>query len=419
MRKVLGLLVVLCGIVSIAMTSRYGWKQADNEIDQVMSAMMFGTIALCAIIFDAVAIRLWVNGWRAAGFFIGVIACLAFVVTFSNSLGSILSRSDAVEAQRQNITDQRADNRRELNRLEDALARIGSFTPTDQAAVEAATRAANTATDRRKVECGENNEKRGPLCRQREIEDADAAAKLAATTSNKATTERARDLEGQIAKVKARLIASENIGSINPLAQALSRFVPTLGDGISAMMQAAIALVFELCIIGMMMGFELLGHAAPVRPSPRARPSPRVEVQKPAPPVVVVPLAPEPPTAQEPKEPKEPKMLVAAPPTKPKLIATNSDRRPVGSVKRILTVHLKAAPGDRVEIAEVGNRYRDICRRDGKRMVTSDEFCAELDDFCRTIGLRRKKAGEHVYLLDVRLASLAAEYTASGPAGLR
>ena len=198
MRKVLGLLVVLCGIVSIAMTSRYGWKQADNEIDQAMSAIMFGTIALCAIIFDGVAIRLWVNGWRAAGSFIGVIACLAFVVTFSNSLGSILSRSDAVEAQRQNITDQRADNRRELNRLEDTLARIGSFTPTDQAAVEAATRAANTATDRRKVECGVNNEKRGPLCRQREIEDADAAAKLATTTANKATTDRARDLEGQL-----------------------------------------------------------------------------------------------------------------------------------------------------------------------------------------------------------------------------
>src|SRR5215470_4313387 len=389
MRKVLGLLVVLCGIVSIAMTARYGWKQADNEIDQAMSAMMFGTIALCAIIFDAVAIRLWVNRWRAAGFFIGVIACLAFVVTFSNSLGSILSRSDAVEAQRQNITDQRADNRRELNRLEDALTRIGSFTPTDQAAVEAATRAANTATDRRKVECGDNNEKRGPLCRQREIEDADAAAKLATTTANKATTDRARDLEGQIAKVKAKLAASGNVGRINPLAQALARIVPSLGDGISAMLQAAIALVFELCIIGMMVGFELLGHAALARPTPQA------EVQEPPPP----------------PEPGIPKMVVVPPPAKPKLIATNPDRRPVGSVKRILTAHLESAPGDKVEIADIGNRYRDVCRRDGKRMVTSDEFCTELDNFCRTVGITWKKAGERVYLLDVRLASLAAEYT--------
>ena len=406
MRRVLGLLVVLCGIVSIAMTSRYGWKQADNTIDQTMSAMMFGTIALCAIIFDAVAIRLWVSRWRAAGFFIGVIACLAFVVTFSNSLGSILSRSDAVEAQRQNITDQRADNRRELNRLEDALARIGSFTPTDQAAVEAATRAANTATDRRKVECGENNEKRGPLCRQREIEDTDAAAKLATTTANKATTDRARDLEGQIAKVKAKLTASANVGSINPLAEALARIVPSLGDGISAVLQAAIALVFELCIIGMMVGFELLGHAAPARPAPQA------EVQEPTLPVVVVPVVAEPtPLSPEPKMPEIPKMVAVPSPPKPKLIATNPDRRPVGSVKRILTVHLESAPGDKVEIAAVGNRYRDVCRRDGKRMVTSDEFCTELDDFCRTVGITWKNAGEHVYLLDVRLASLAAEYT--------
>src|SRR5262249_17381679 len=322
MRKVLGLLVVLCGIVSIAMTSRYGWKQADNEIDQLMSAMMFGTIALCAIIFDAVAIRLWVSGWRAAGFFIGVIACLAFVVTFSNSLGSILSRSDAVEAQRQNITHQPADNRPQLTRLEDALTRIGSFTPTDQAAVEAAARAANTATDRRKVECGDNNEKRGPLCRQREIEDTDAAAKLATTTANKATTDRARDLEGQIAKVKGRLTTSANVGSINPLAQALARIVPSLGDGISAMLQAAIALVFELCIIGMMVGFELLGHAAPARPTPQA------QVQEPAPPVVIVPVVPEPPPpppepkmSEVPKVPKVPKMVVLPPPAKPKLIA--------------------------------------------------------------------------------------------------
>ena len=323
MRKVLGFLVILCGIVSIAMTARYGWKQADNAIDQAMSAVMFGTIALCAIIFDGLAIRLWVNGWRAAGFFIGVIACLAFVVTFSNSLGSISSRSDAVEAQRQSVTDQRADNRRELNRLEDALARIGSYTPTDQAAVDAATRAANTATDRRKVECGDDNEKRGPLCRQREIADSDAAAKLATTTANKSTTDRARDLEGQIAKVKAKLTNSENVGSVNPLALAASRIVPGLGDGIGAMMQAAVALVFELCIIGMMVGFELMGHAAPAPPAARA------EVAEHTPPVVVATLAPKsPPTPG-------PEMLVVPPVAKPKLIASSPDRRPAGSVKRI------------------------------------------------------------------------------------
>ena len=95
------------------------------------------------------------------------------------------------------------------------------------------------------------------------------------------------------------------------------------------------------------------------------------------------------------------------PATKPKLIATNPDRL-VGSVKRILTAHLESAPGDKVEIADVGNRYRYVCQRDEKRTVPPDEFCTELDDFCRAIGIKRKKLGEHLYLLDVRLASVAA-----------
>jgi hypothetical protein len=239
------------------------------------------------------------------------------------------------------------------------------------------------------------------LCRQREIEDSDAAAKLATTTANRSTTDRARDLEAQIAKVKARLTNSENVGSVNPLALAVSRIVPALGDGVGPMMQAAVALVFELCIIGMMVGFELMGHVAPGRPAARA------EVPEHTPPVAVAPLAPEPPPAPEP----EPEMLAVSPAAKPKLIATSPDRRPAGSVKRILTVHLESAPGDKVEIADVGTRYRDVCRRDGKRTVTSDEFCTELDDFCRTVGIERKQAGEHLYLLDVRLASLAASPT--------
>ena len=48
---------------------------------------MFGAISLCAFLFDALAVRLWFKGARKTGAFIGAIACLAFVVTFSNSLG--------------------------------------------------------------------------------------------------------------------------------------------------------------------------------------------------------------------------------------------------------------------------------------------------------------------------------------------
>jgi hypothetical protein len=98
-------------------------------------------------------------------------------------------------------------------------------------------------------------------------------------------------------------------------------------------------LVFELCIIGVMVGYELMGHAAPAPPAARA------EVPDHPPPVVVAPLTSEPPPTPDPE------MLVASPVPKPKLIASSPDRRPAGSVKRILTVHLESAPGEKAEIA--------------------------------------------------------------------
>ena len=91
---------------------------------------MFGSISLCAIVFDALAVRLWFVGWRKTGGFIGFVAALAFVVTFSNSLGGIVSRADTVHAQRQSVTDARADNRREVQRLEQALNSASSCQPT-------------------------------------------------------------------------------------------------------------------------------------------------------------------------------------------------------------------------------------------------------------------------------------------------
>ena len=59
MRALFGCLAVLLGAVSIALAARYGYKGADTEIDGVISAVVFGAIALCAFIFDAAAVRLW------------------------------------------------------------------------------------------------------------------------------------------------------------------------------------------------------------------------------------------------------------------------------------------------------------------------------------------------------------------------
>ena len=129
MRALFGVLAVLLGLASICLTARYGYKSADTVIDGVISAVVFGSIALCAFLFDAAAVRLWFMKHYVGSALIGFIAAAALIVTFSNSLGSIVSRTDAVLAQRQGVAETRADNRRELLRLEKALADLGKFTP--------------------------------------------------------------------------------------------------------------------------------------------------------------------------------------------------------------------------------------------------------------------------------------------------
>ena len=53
MRTLFGCLAGLLCVVSVALAARYGYKGADTEVDGVISAVVFGLIALCACLFDA------------------------------------------------------------------------------------------------------------------------------------------------------------------------------------------------------------------------------------------------------------------------------------------------------------------------------------------------------------------------------
>ena len=75
-------------------------------------------------------------------------------------------------------------------------------------------------------------------------------------------------------------------------------------------------------------------------------------------------------------------------------------------MKRILTDNLERCPEGKVEIAEVGKRYRDVCRAEGKRTVSQNEFIDEAAAFCEAIGLNRKTIGVRLYLLDVQLTPI-------------
>ena len=366
MRKWLGALACCIGLVSIVLTARYGWKQADEEIDKWVAAVMFGSISLCAFVFDAVAVRLWFNSMRGLSVFIGFIAALAFIVTFANSLGGITSRAETVEAQRSRVLDARSDDRRELERLETQLAQLGDYAPTDQAAVDAAKRAADAATIAKERECGSGDPKqRGKFCREKESSEQAATEALRMATSNKATTDRASKSELEISKLRARLSTGETVATANPLGSALSLLIGSAADVLTARLQAIIALVFELCLVGLMVSYEAMGHT----------------------------FKREHATASIAFRPK------------PQLIASNPSRLP-GSVKRILTDNLDRCPGDKVEIAEIGRRYRHVCKTEGKCAVSQEAFLAETEAFCEAIGIKRRKLGAHLYLTDVQLTPM-------------
>jgi hypothetical protein len=117
MRTLFGWLAALLCVVSVALAARYGYKGADTEVDGLISGIMFGLIALCACLFDAAAVRLWFMRHRIGAIAVGVIAAAALIVTFTNSLGAIASRSDIAQAERNRTKADEADSRAELARI--------------------------------------------------------------------------------------------------------------------------------------------------------------------------------------------------------------------------------------------------------------------------------------------------------------
>jgi hypothetical protein len=125
------------------------------------------------------------------------------VVNLSNSLGALAGRADKSTVERIALNKLiRADDA-EFVRLQRRRDAMPAFVSTDEAAATAAKRAADTATDNRRAECGNGDPKqRGPNCRQREVDEKDAADKFAAASSAKAATERAAKLEANMSAIR-------------------------------------------------------------------------------------------------------------------------------------------------------------------------------------------------------------------------
>jgi hypothetical protein len=389
MRVLFGCLAILLGFVSISLAARYGYKGADTLVDGLISAVVFGAIALCAFLFDAAAVRLWFLGHRIGSAIIGLIAAAALIVTFTNSLGAIAGRADTTLAQRTRVADARADDRREQARLEKALADLGGFTPTDEEAVRAARRAADTATAKRTVEC----DKRGPNCRAREFDEQTAASHLATVTAAKATTDRARQLETEIRFVRARLEAREPIGAANPLGNALALLFGHAASVLTAWQQAIVAAVFELCLVGVMVIYELLGHGTAAGVAVGATNADATEARP------ATPFAPPPPMTKE-----LPPLRAVRRKARP-----NAATNPASTVKSFIRDQVFPDDGGRVEMKALMRDYRAWCTDKGIAPIELSGFLDEIEKACSKLGIEIEVGDDRrVYCLGIRLAGLEA-----------
>jgi hypothetical protein len=106
-----------------------------------------------------------------------------------------------------------------------------AFSPATADTVKAAREAVAAAERTRAAECV----KRGPLCRQREADEAAARAALSKATADKAARDRAAKLDTDAATVRARLATASPVASAaDPGAAALSNYLATFGLSLPA-----------------------------------------------------------------------------------------------------------------------------------------------------------------------------------------
>ena len=399
MRVLFGCLAVLLGAVSISLAARYGYKGADTAIDGVISAVVFSAIALCAFIFDAAAVRLWFLHHRIGSIAIGGISACALVVTFTNSLGAIAGRADITQAERARAKDDVAANRAELARIGRERARM-DFVPATDDTVAAARDAVAAAERIRAAECGNGDPKqRGPNCRQRETEEQARREALTTSLVNKAAADRATSLDSAAAVIRARLATALPVQNPNPLGAALALLLGAGAAALTAWQQAVVAAVFELCLVGVMVIYELLGHA----------PKPLQERTNDAG-CALEAIGDRVPTRLAMTQP----FTKAMPPTT-RTVAKSAKPR-IGSVKAYMRDRVFPADGDQTEIKALLQDYRAWCADKGFTPIELSAFLDEIEKLLRKLGLEIEVGDDQrMYCFGVMLGS---DLAAAPPVGI-
>ncbi len=420
MRHCVGLFGLVSSAIIIAVAARYGFKTSDSDFDGYIWAFIYGAITFAGLFGHMVAVRLWWRHkmrWLSAAVFI--VCALTLVISLSNSIGAMAGRANTTQATRTKAAESVRADRRDLETKQKERAAM-KFDATDGTAVLVAQSKADAATAARKAEC----DKRGPLCRGRETDEATALADALTASKNKAATDHARELDDEIKTLKTNIDKAGPVLEANSQGSALTRLFG-LPDNKAARMSTyqnlGMGIVLELLVAFSLIIYELMGEKehdrrpVPMPEAPRALRTVEA-IAAPVEPVELVEAASE---EGEPAEPlprrgiltavpafeeEEPKAFPVPP--KPRLIASRPD--PMGSVAIILAEIMEPGRG-KVEIMDVFTAYAEVCKAIGKRPIPAAEFPGAITDLCKRLGIQMEDDGRDVFLLKVRLRKSAKE----------
>jgi hypothetical protein len=367
MRSTLGLVGLTASLVVVAIAGRQGFAASDTLLDGIMWAFFYGLLALGAIGGPAAAVHL---GKRAPvwGVLAGLFVCIVIVGNISVTFGAMVGRIDRVLAERMQASQASKFDAAELRRAQREREGM-AFTRATADDVKAAQAAVDAAELARKAEC----DKRGQHCRAREVSEQAARDTLTSTLRNKAETDRAAQLDKEIAAVRARVGSAQAVTSVNPQAEALARVLSIDPVTAATYQPLVIVVLVEMLTAFALLAWELL--------RPRV-----VENKEPAEPAGVVTVI----EAQRP------------PPPAPKLLESDA-----AIVARFMLKCLPRAEGEQAMRGAVYKRFLRWCDDQSPRMapLNAPTFWQHFEPLCERVGVKLVTRQGKVYALGVKLAA--------------
>ena len=182
--------------------------------------------------------------------------------------------------------------------------------------------------------------------------------------------------------MRAKLGKAPLVEKPNPLGETLELLLGAAAAALTAWQQAVVAAVFELCLVGVMVIFELLGQNAGGRAAIQDKADP-ADRQPDREPILAKAGAK---ASASPAGRSRPKPAPALP-----------------SVKAFIAERVSPAEGERVEMKALVQEYRAWCAGKGSGPVDLESFLEEVERVCRKIGIEIVSDAQRVFCLNVRI----------------